>query len=145
MNTIIKDNFGSITTSDDETRVMVLPPYDPTNPTKKFTSEDQALAIVEKYKGNSKYWSTVSVEQASKPLNPVAFMGLFTIAERVALRAYALSDNATAPYIAELLRTLDHPALISVDVFSPDVQAGLDLFVSSGILTTARRAIVEAA
>jgi hypothetical protein len=43
------------------------------------------------------------------------------------------------------LRTLDHPALISVDVFSPDVQAGLDLFVSSGILTTARRAIVEAA
>lgn len=79
-----------------------------------------------------------------KVLNPVAFMGLFTLEERVKMRAFAEGTEASNLIVRELLRVLDHPALVSINVFAPDVQAGLSLFVSTGLLTEERKTEIEA-
>lgn len=66
-------------------------------------------------------------------VSPVKFKLGFTAEERVAIYA------STNPYVVDFLRILDDPRLFSIDLRSANTVAALNLLVSLGLITEARK------
>lgn len=77
-------------------------------------------------------------------VTPVEYFGLFSPLEEYAIRDAAKGDSDDAKILSIFLSRLDHPSLTSVDLASPQVQAGLGLLVQMGKIDNARKAVISA-
>lgn len=76
-------------------------------------------------------------------VTPVEYFGLFSPLEEYAIRDAAKGDSDDAKILSIFLSRLDHPSLTSVDLTSPQVQAGLGLLVKMGKIDNDRKATIS--
>lgn len=77
----------------------------------------------------------VAEKLTENKVDPIKFQLLFTFAERLAIRAAASSD----PGCKELLRMLDDPRLVSVDLSLKSTQDAIDYLIAHTLIAADRK------
>ncbi|MGL5447433.1 MAG: hypothetical protein ACRDBL_09005 [Rhabdaerophilum sp.] len=76
-------------------------------------------------------------------VSPVEYFSLFTPIEEFNIREASAGQTDPAKILNIFLRRLDHPSLAQIDLASTQVQQGLGLLVSMGLISPARKAEIE--
>lgn len=129
MNTIINDDFSSVTTSEDGLREMVLPAHDPVNPAVKFISEGQATALVAKYQGIAAYWSDIKPPTyVNMKFNSFVFY-VKTAGGMTATKAMEILIDSEVDEIRLIRQLLLTPGVL-IHRDSAEVAMGLDVLIA---------------